>query len=151
MFTRDYLAGMLYAKAQPVIRVSKNADSALGYRVTLMVNFKLRGEIDEHQSALLRGIQRTLLQNNIESTINKKGLTIARIDSIDSLMDLMLIAPNCGNNMPLEYTPVRNYGVSRSYRLGGRWEKFARVWAFYSVGEHLTQDGLNQIIEILGY
>tara|TARA_B100000575_G_C22942353_1_gene545402 strand:+ start:404 stop:826 length:423 start_codon:yes stop_codon:yes gene_type:complete len=138
MFSRDYLAGMLYAKAQPVIRVSKNADSALGYRVTMMVNFKLRGKIDEHHSMLLKAMQRTLLQNRIESTINKKGLTIARIDSIDNLMALMLIAPNCGNNLPLEY------------RLGGRWEKFARVWAFYSVGEHLTQDGLNQIIEILG-
>ena len=40
MFSRDYLAGMLYAKAHPVIRVSKNADSALGYRVTMMVTFK---------------------------------------------------------------------------------------------------------------
>ena len=138
MFSRDYLAGMLYAKAHPVIRVSKNADSALGYRVTMMVTFKLRGEIDEHRSALLKGMQRTLLQYRIESTINKKGLTIARIDSIDNLMALMLIAPNCGNNLPLEY------------RLKGRWDKFVRVWAFYSVGEHLTQDGLNQIIEILG-
>tara|TARA_R100001015_G_C4632602_1_gene196378 strand:- start:1731 stop:2153 length:423 start_codon:yes stop_codon:yes gene_type:complete len=138
MFSRDYLAGMLYAKAQPVIRVSKNADSALGYRVTMMVNFKLRGKIDEHHSALLKGMQRTLLQYRIESTINKKGLTIARIDSIDSLMDLMLLAPNCGNKLPLEYS------------LKGRWDKFVRVWAVYSVGEHLTQDGLNQIIEILG-
>jgi len=138
MFSRDYLAGMLYAKAQPIVRVSKNSDSALGYRVTMMVNFKLRGEIDEQHSSLLEGMQRTLLQYSIESTINKKGLTIARMDSIDSLMALMLIAPNCGNNLPLEY------------RLGGRWEKFSRVWAFYSVGEHLTQDGLNQIIEILG-
>tara|TARA_R100000152_G_C6772155_1_gene198920 strand:+ start:231 stop:680 length:450 start_codon:yes stop_codon:yes gene_type:complete len=130
-FNRDYLAGMLYSHAYPTIRVAKSADSALGYRVTLMITFKLKGRVDSHhQQVVLAGMNRSLYQHEIESTLNTKGLCISKKDSIGKTLDLIF---------------RRDFHPPQSRK----WRDFTTCYELVEQGEHLTQDGLDTIVEIV--
>lgn len=118
------IKGAMICKGNPTVRIARNADSKLGYRVTLSVNINMKDNRN-----LLVYLQGGLQQKFIESTINSKGLSIGQLESL---------------------TNLERYLYPHEVLLGEKWNVFWRVTNLVRQGKHLTNAGLEEIIEIVG-
>ena len=122
----SYVRGALDCGSKPTISVTKDSSLNVGYRVRLEV--KLRHSFIE----ILEAIQRNLLQQNgIETTIKKREsvarphpiLIIRGVDNLDKLLNF------------------------NSFHWGIR---FSHCHEIVKSGNHLTQEGLDEILEEKG-
>jgi len=122
--SKGLVVGTMICKGNPTVTIARNADSKLGYRVSLSVNVNMK-----NNPRFLKYLQDALQQKFIDSTINSKGLSIGRLDSIVTL---------------------RAYLQSHGAFLGEKWVAFYKVSYLVEQGKHLTTAGLEEIIEIVG-
>jgi hypothetical protein len=118
------VTGAMICKGNPTVRIARNADSRLGYRVTLSVNINMKDA-----KLFLLYLQMALQQKFIESTISSKGLSVGKLESIVNLEKYL--------------SPHKAF-------LGEKWKMFWKVTCLVSERKHLTQAGLEEIIEIVG-
>ena len=118
------ITGAMICKGNPTVRIARNADSKLGYRVTLSVNINMK----DNRNFLVY-LQGGLRQKFIESTINSKGLSVGKLESL---------------------TNLERYLSTHNIFLGEKWDVFWKVTNLVRQGKHLTSAGLEEIIEIVG-
>jgi len=118
------ITGAMICRGNPTVRIARNADSKLGYRVTLSVNINMK---DNHNFLIY--LQGGLRQKFVESTINTKGLSVGQLESL---------------------TNLERYLYPHEVFLGEKWNVFWKVTNLVRQGKHLTSAGLEEIIEIVG-
>ena len=124
MFNRHQLQGIMLASSIPEVIVAKDNGVRLGYRVRLRIS--LRGH----------AIQRSLLQHEIDATYKQKE-SKARPRPILLINGLENVDKVCGQLIPdLPCNPF--------------WHVFRDILEMCQNGEHLTQKGLDKILEMKG-
>ena len=128
MFSKEQLEGIFLSIPTTEIIVAKENNISIGYRVRLRVC--LRGKDD-----FLLGIQRTLLQYEIESKYKEKEhrgrpRPILIISGKTNLNKLMHFVPNSPSN--------------------AEWEDFEDALHICNNGEHLSQVGFDKILKMKG-
>ena len=129
MFSKEQLQGIMIASAIPEIIVAKEHNVTLGYRVRLRVC--LRG----HKEFLV-GVHRSLLQHEIESKLKEK-------ESKSSPRPILLITNMTNLNRTCEE-------LIPDLPMNPLWTTFKECLSMCSNGEHLTQKGLDYILEVKG-
>ncbi len=129
MFSKGQLQGILISSAIPEIIVARENSVTLGYRVRLRVC--LRG----HKEFLL-GVQRSLLQHEIESKLKEKE-SKSRPRPILLITNMTNLRKTCDELVP--ELPMNPF-----------WVSFKTVLGMCSNGEHLTKKGLDHILEVKG-
>ena len=122
-YPNGLITGAMICRGNPTVRIARNADSRLGYRVTLSVNINLKNPM------FLSHLRSELEKNFIDSTISSKGLTVGKLESILNL---------------------EKYLYSHRIFFGEKWDAFWEVTDLVEQGKHLTVEGLEEIIEIVG-
>tara|TARA_R100001163_G_C5049654_1_gene186575 strand:- start:16 stop:411 length:396 start_codon:yes stop_codon:yes gene_type:complete len=129
MFTKEQLEGILLSLPKPEIHVSRDDRLRTGYKVRLRLNF--RGSSD-----FLLGLKRTFAQYNIETQYKEeehkaRPLPILRVSGATNIYSTIQLVPDLPDAK-------------------GNWEPFKEVFSLYENGQHLTQEGLERILEIKG-
>jgi len=130
MLSKDELRGILLSLPTAEINISKDKNTSVGYRVRLRVS--IRGELK-----FLFAIRRSLLQHEIESKVKpmesknrpRPVLYITGISNLESLYETFALYSNYSNVL---------------------WNDFAHVMWMVRQDKHLTQQGLDKILEIKG-
>jgi len=129
MFSKGQLQGIMISSAIPEIIVAKEHTVTLGYRVRLRIC--LRG----HKELLL-GVQRSLLQYEIESKLKEKE-SKSRPRPILLITNMVNLNKTCDELIPdLPMNPF--------------WVTFKECVGMCTNGEHLTQKGLDTILQMKG-
>jgi hypothetical protein len=128
MFSKEQLEGIFLSIPTAEIIIAKESNISIGYRVRLRVC--LRGRKD-----FLLGIQRSLLQYEIESKYKEKEhrgrpRPILIISGKNNLNHLMELIPSLPSN--------------------AQWEDFEDALVLCNNGEHLSHSGFNQILKMKG-
>jgi len=128
MYSKETLAGIILSNATLQIQANKDLAYKLGY--SFKVKVVLRG-----RSEYLEGIHRSLLQQQINSTIRvveskNRPKPILFISRLSDLMKLQLLIP-------------RNIPANKFDR-----RVFERLIEILSKKEHLTLKGLDEILKI---
>lgn len=128
MIPEQSLIGILYSSTKLSVSVTDRPSSKFGYQVR--VSCSIRDDIE-----LLEAIQRTLLQNNIESIIKKResksyDKPVLKITGIDNIHQLVL---KVYNQPPT--TPCLQ-----------RWENFLLIIELIRSKNHYTEKGFDQIL-----
>lgn len=129
MYGRDVLNGILISIGNPEVNIVNSSKSKLGYRVRLRVC--IRGE-----GAFLWGINRSLLQHEIESNYKDKEhsgrpkpiLVISGLDNLTRLVEMMDSRLITNND----------------------WETFNKSLRMIAEKEHLKAEGLEKILKMKG-
>ena len=129
MFTKEQIQGILLSLARPELAIFQNSKKQIGYEVRVRV--VIRGEFD-----FLTAIERSLLQYNVESKIKMKEskvrpLPVLRVSQIGNLCRLCNLVPNLPD--------AKN-----------KWESFKAVIDLMYHGKHMTQKGLDEILQFKG-
>jgi|19_taG_2_1085344.scaffolds.fasta_scaffold06472_8 hypothetical protein len=128
LISPDFINGVLYTKANPSFTVVRDGNFSTGYRVVMAI------VISHPSMEFIDLLQRTLLQLEIDARVGRRGtyptLRIMKKKSIEATLDCMEIA-------------------YESDCISKKWRKFLLVWEIYSTNRHLTQKGIDEIIEIL--
>lgn len=130
MFNTNQMQGILLSVAKPEVHVARSDSNHIGYRVRLRVN--IRGA-----KAFLEYIQRTLLQQGIESTLKEQEhksrprpiLIISGKDNINKVVTLV----------PHHLPDAKEV-----------WFDFRKIAIIVDKGEHHTLEGLDKILKIKG-
>lgn len=130
MFNRSQLEGILLSHPKCEISVARDKETYIGYRVRLKVSFRGREEF-------LKGIQRTLLQHEIDSKFKSKEhktrpRPILTITGKKNLWNLCNIIPD---DLPTAK---------------GEWVTFKQVVAIVDSNRQHTEQGLDEILELKG-
>jgi len=130
MFNRSQLEGILLSHPKCEINVARDKETYIGYRVRLKVSF--RGNED-----FLKGIQRTLLQHEIDAKFKSKEhktrpRPILTITGKKNLWNLCNIVP--------EDLPTAK----------GEWATFKQAVAIVDTNRQHTERGLDEILELKG-
>tara|TARA_R100000995_G_scaffold30236_1_gene13477 strand:- start:172 stop:573 length:402 start_codon:yes stop_codon:yes gene_type:complete len=131
MFTREQLEGILVAIARPQIAIAQNVRHSTGYKIKLSV------EIRAMNREFLVLLQESLKECGIDSylkEIEKKSrpYPVLRITNADNLINLFQLIPN--------YVPQHC----------DNFDSFLEAVTLFSNKHHLTQKGLNRMLEIKG-
>ena len=131
MFTKEQFEGMSLAMATPEITVEKSNTAAAGYRVKLRVHFRCRN------FTFLQNLQAHLIENDIDSLLkesegNHRPYPLLRISKPENLRAFLSLMPDM---------PDANE----------RFDCFKQVLSLYEKGSHMTQKGLDKVLEIKGY
>jgi len=130
VFNKHQLQGIMLASSIPEVIVARDNGVRLGYRVRLRIS--LRGH-----SVFLSAIQRSLLQYEIDATYKEKE-SKARPRPILLVNGLENVDKVCGQLIPdLPCNPF--------------WHVFQDILEMCQNGEHLTQKGLDKILELKGF
>ena len=129
MFSKGQLQGIMLSSAIPEIIIAKEHSVILGYRVRLRIC--LRGNKE-----FLVGVQRSLLQHEIESKLKEKE-SKSRPRPILLITNMVNINRNCKELVP--DLPTNSI-----------WVTFKECVVMCTNGEHLTQKGLNRILKMKG-
>jgi len=129
MYSKEVLNGILISLANPEINIVNSSKSKLGYRVRLRVC--IRGT-----DIFLRGINRSLLQHEIESNYRAtehsgRPRPILIISGLDNLTRLLSIMNN---------KLITNHD----------WESFSDCLTMVKDKEHLHVEGLDKILLMKG-
>ena len=130
MYNKGQLQGILLSIAKPEVHVAKAAKLQIGYRVRVRVN--IRGA-----SNFLLGVQRTLLQNGVESNYKEKEhksrpRPILTIGGLTNIWKLCRLVPD---DLP---------------EAKDNWNDFEEIIEILDSGEHHTLEGLERILQIKG-
>ena len=130
MFTREQLEGILVAIARPQIAIAQNVRHSTGYKIKLSV------EIRAMNREFLVLLQESLKECGIDSylkEIEKKSrpYPVLRITNADTLINLFQIIPNLPKHCV-------------------NFDSFLEAVTLFSNKHHLTQKGLNRMLEIKG-
>ena len=128
MFTREELSGIFLSIPTAEVSVVKANNLSTGYRVRLRICIRAK-------FSYLEGIQRSLLQYGIESVVKEKEnkqrpRPILIISDKKSMERILALIPNKPSNV--------------------NWEIFDEIFVLYMWRKHLSQDGLDEILELKG-
>jgi hypothetical protein len=131
MFTKEQLQGILISLPKPEVHISKDTRLRTGYKVRLRLNVRAKKDF-------LLGLQRTLVQYNIESQFKEeehksRPFPILRISGVSNLLEVLQLYPE---NLP---------------DAKGHYEPFSQVVTLVAEGAHLTQEGLDDILMLKGW
>lgn len=128
MFSREELAGIFLSIPTAEVSVVKANNMSTGYRVRLRVC--IRGKLD-----YLQAIQRSLLQSEIECVIKEK-------ENKQRPKPILIISDKRSIERVLSLVPNKPSNVN--------WEIFDEIFVLFMWQKHLTQEGLDEILELKG-
>jgi hypothetical protein len=131
MFTKEQFEGISLAMATPEITVERSNTAAAGYRVKLRIHFRCRN------FTFLEDFQTYLKENDIDSLLkdsegSHRPYPLLRISKPENLRMFLALIPDL---------PDAN----------DRFGCFEKVLSIYEKGSHMTQKGLDKVLEIKGY
>ncbi len=128
MFSREELAGIFLSIPTAEVSVVKANNMSTGYRVRLRIC--IRGKLD-----YLQAIQRSLLQSQIECVIKEK-------ENKQRAKPILIISDKKSMERVLALVPHKPSNVN--------WHIFDEIFVLYMWQRHLTQEGLDEILELKG-
>jgi|TARA_R100001463_G_scaffold110177_1_gene164859 hypothetical protein len=128
VFSREELAGIFLSIPTAEVSVVKANNMATGYRVRLRIC--IRGKL-----AYLKAIQRSLLQCEIECVIKEK-------ENKQRPKPILIISDKKSMERVLSLVPHKPSNVN--------WHVFDEIFVLYMWQRHLTQEGLDEILELKG-
>ena len=128
MFSREELAGIFLSIPTAEVSVVKANNMATGYRVRLRIC--IRGKLE-----YLQAIQRSLLQSEIECVIKEK-------ENKQRPKPILIISDKKSMERVLALVPHKPSNVN--------WHVFDEIFVLYMWQRHLTQEGLDEILELKG-
>lgn len=128
MFSREELGGIFLSIPTAEVSVVKANNMSTGYRVRLRVC--IRGKLD-----YLQAIQRSLLQSEIECVIKEK-------ENKQRPKPILIISDKRSIEKVLSLVPNKPSNVN--------WEIFDEIFVLFMWQKHLTQEGLDEILELKG-
>ena len=128
MFTKEQLQGILLSLAKTEITIQRNESRDVGFAVRLAVHFRA------NNVEFVEALHRTLLQYQIESNLRPEEsktrkhpiLSVRKIEALLKLVDIVPVVPDALN----------------------QWDNFIQVLEIVEYGEHLNQDGIEEIIKL---
>ena len=126
MFSREELAGIFLSIPTAEVSVVKANNMSTGYRVRLRIC--IRGKLD-----YLQAIQRSLLQSQIECVIKEK-------ENKQRAKPILIISDKKSMERVLALVPHKPSNVN--------WHIFDEIFVLYMWQRHLTQEGLDEILEL---
>jgi len=128
VFSREELAGIFLSIPTAEVSVVKANNMATGYRVRLRIC--IRGKLE-----YLQAIQRSLLQSEIECVIKEK-------ENKQRPKPILIISDKKSMERVLALVPHKPSNVN--------WHVFDEIFVLYMWQRHLTQEGLDEILELKG-
>tara|TARA_R100000908_G_scaffold28313_2_gene12943 strand:- start:404 stop:796 length:393 start_codon:yes stop_codon:yes gene_type:complete len=128
VFSREELAGIFLSIPTAEVSVVKANNMSTGYRVRLRIC--IRGKLD-----YLQAIQRSLLQSQIECVIKEK-------ENKQRAKPILIISDKKSMERVLALVPHKPSNVN--------WHIFDEIFVLYMWQRHLTQEGLDEILELKG-
>jgi len=130
MFNVNQMQGILLSVAKPEVHIAQSDSNHIGYRIRVRIN--IRGSLK-----FLEYIQRTLLQQGIESKLKKK-------EHKSRPRPILIISGKENINKTVTLVPHHLPDAKDC------WFNFRKIAIIMDKGEHHTLKGLEDILKIKG-